>query len=194
MAAPTVGSSRALERTAADPARLLRAAAALLGVAAGIHVLVSPEHLREWLPAGVFFILVAAGQASLAAALLRRPGPLTLLASIWSSVAVIGVYVWSRTAGLPFGPVHHGATHTNGGQQGHSVGGHGNGVPVFPNTATPSRVEPVGALDMAALGAELAVVALLVYLLPARSRRWTGNAILACGALMWLLRATTALS
>ena len=181
--------------TAVTARRLLVVAATLLALAAAIHATLVPAHLREWLPAGVFFAVLAAGQASLAVSLLRRAGPVTVLASIWTSVAVIGVYVWSRTAGLPFAPVDHAGAHGAGDSQlGHAVGGHGNGVPNYPNTPKPSSVESVGTLDLAALAAELSVIALLVCLLPARQRQWTGNAILICGVSMLVLRATAVLS
>lgn len=122
---------------------ILPVAAALMMVAVVIHVLVSPAHLREWLPAGVFFLVVATGQAALAVSLLRRAAPIAILASIWSSVGLVCVYVWSRTAGLPFAPLHDAGEHGAGESQlGHAVGGHGNGVPAYPGVPTPSSAEP----------------------------------------------------
>lgn len=194
MALTTVDISGADRNATADRPRPLVAAAALLAVTAAIHATVVPDHLREWLPAGVFFLVLAAGQASLAVALVRRAGPITLLASIWSSVAVVAVYVWSRTTGLPFAPVHGGEHGLGGSQAGHAVGGYGNGVPIYPSAAAPSTVEPVGALDLTALVAELSVIALLVCLLPPQHRRWTSNAVMVCGLTMLALRATGALS
>ncbi len=182
-----------VDRLSAHRRALLAAAAGLLVLAAAIHTVLIPEHLQEWVPAGVFFLVVATGQALLAIAL-RRDRVALLLAAVWSSVATICVYVWSRTAGLPFLPAEHdGTAHPEVSHVGHAVGGLGNGVPIFPDGPQASGVEPVAALDLAALGAELGVVAILVYLLPARSRRWTSNGILACGVLMLVLRGAAGL-
>jgi hypothetical protein len=192
--------------TAAEPARAesahavgrrgaLIVAASLLLLTAAIHAAVIPEHIREWWPAAVFFVLVATGQATQAVSLLHRATTLTLLAAIWSTVAVVGTYVWSRTSGLPFAPVDHGDAHGAGRSlAGHAVGGHGNGVPTFPGTPVPTSAEPVAGPDLTALVAELAVIALLVFLLPERPRRWTGNGILGCGAVLIVLRGTGVLA
>lgn len=167
------------------------AAAGLMALAAGVHVAVAPEHLRAWWPAGMFLLAVGVTQAWWALSLLRRRSPRIVLGSIWSTVAVVGLYAWSRTAGLPFVPVHHGADHAAiAGHVGHAVGGRGNGVPIFSQQPAPSSAEPVGALDLTALGSELAMIAVLLLLLPDRSRRHTGNALLACGVGLLVLRAT----
>jgi hypothetical protein len=174
---------------------VLLTSAALMALAAAIHVDVIPAHVQEWLPAAVFFAILAAGQAWLAVLLVRRPHPITLLVAIWSSVGVVALYVWSRTSGLPFAPVDHGEGHGAGGSHvAHAVGGHGNGEPIFPGQATPTSAEPVGLLDLAALAVELAVIALLVSLLPRKHRRWTSNGILVCGLAMVALRATSVLN
>jgi hypothetical protein len=166
-------------------------AAALL-IAAAIHAIVIPEHLAEWWPAAAFFLICAVGQAVLAIALFTPAGPAAAFTAVWSSVATIGLYLWSRTAGLPFAPAHDAGAHgLVGSHAGHAVGGRGNGVPVFPGAAQePSRVESVGALDLAALGAELFVIALGISLLPRRFRRFTTNTILGCGVTLWVLRAS----
>lgn len=169
-------------------------AAGGLALAAAVHLSLIPQHLREWWPAGLFFAALAAGQASLAVALVRRPGPTVLLGAIWSSAAVIGLYVWSRTAGLPFIPEHDESAHGVGSQVGHAVGGRGNGVPIFPHYGPSAGIESVGLVDLAALGAELAVVAVVVALLPARSRRGVTNALLVGGLTLLVLRATGVLS
>jgi hypothetical protein len=174
---------------------VLLTSAALMAMAAAIHIDVMPAHVQEWLPAAVFFAILAAGQAAVAVLLVRRSQPITLLVAIWSSVGVVALYVWSRTSGLPFAPVDHGAAHGAGGSHvAHAVGGHGNGEPIFPARAAPSSVEPVGPLDLAALAAELAVIALLVILLPPKHRRWTSNGILVCGLAMLALRAMAVLN
>ena len=179
--------------TTRDPRRgLLRAAQLFMAVAAYIHIKVIPEHLQEWLPAGLFFIAISALQAALVVSLLRRPGLPTLLASIWSSVAIILVYLWSRTIGIPFMPEH--ADHAAQEHAGHAVGGHGNGVPIFPESSSPHGVESVGSLDLAALGAEMLVIALVVSVLPTRAQGRVSNVLLVLGAALLVLRAVGVLN
>ncbi len=194
MAHALVDTRHLMDRAKVARQRAVWLAALLLALTAGIHASVVSEHLHEWWAAGVFFLVVAAGQGVLAGALFRRPTTVALLAAIWSSVALVGVYVWSRTAGIPFAPVHSSGGHGSiASQAAHAVGGHGNGIPIFPDAPSASSVEPVGGLDLTALLAELAVIAILVYLLPARSQRWTCNAILASGLTMWALHAVSVL-
>jgi hypothetical protein len=159
--------------------------AGLMVLAAGIHLFVIPEHLREWWMAAVFFLVVANGQAGLAAMLFRKLQPLTVSLGIWANLAVVGVYVWSRTTGLPFGPEHH--AEIASGHAGHLpvAGGVGNGIPVLPQPNV-GRAESVGALDISALAIELVAVAILVSLLPERTRGRTTNAMLACGVVLWI--------
>jgi hypothetical protein len=171
--------------------RLAAAAAALLALTAGIHASVAPGQLRVWRPAGALLLIVALGQTWWALSLLRRRSPRVVLAALWSTVAVVGGYAWSRTAGLPFAPVHHTAGHLSpGAHAGHAVGGRGNGIPIFPFDQAPSSAEPVGAADLTVLAAELAVIVLLVLLLPERARRHSGNVLLGCGVVLLALRAT----
>src|SRR6476619_5479329 len=80
-------------------------------LAAGIHAAVVPEHLQESLLIGGFFVVVAIGQFGLAAMLRRRPPLLVVVGAIWAHVALIALYVASRTVDLPFLPAnHHGAS------------------------------------------------------------------------------------
>ncbi len=77
---------------------------ALVGSAA-IHAAVIPEHLAEWTAAGLFFILLSAGELAVAGLLLARVRQRTaLLAATAISVAPLLLWLYSRTAGLPFGP------------------------------------------------------------------------------------------
>jgi hypothetical protein len=87
---------------AADPA-VVTAAASLVGSEL-IHIVVLPEHLREWWAAGVFFAVVSALEGGVAAAALFRPSRCVWQAALALSLATVAVWAWSRTAGLPFGP------------------------------------------------------------------------------------------
>ena len=88
-----------------EGARLVLAAG-LLGAAA-IHAAVIPEHLDEWLAAGVFFVALTVAEVAAAAAVLawdrawRLPA---LVAAVVVSAGPLLVWLVSRTAGLPFGP------------------------------------------------------------------------------------------
>jgi hypothetical protein len=85
------------------PIRLLLAAL-LLGAGA-IHVAMAPSHLGESTVEGTGFLVAAWAQVGLAAvvALSRRPSRRVLAVAAATSVALIAVWAWSRTAGLPFG-------------------------------------------------------------------------------------------
>jgi len=78
--------------------------AALLAGAAGIHFAMTPDHADTWLTEGITFAVVAWLQAMLALALVVRPSRRLLAAGIVGNLAVLAVYVLSRTEGLPFGP------------------------------------------------------------------------------------------
>jgi hypothetical protein len=79
---------------------------ALVGSAA-IHAAVIPEHLAEWTAAGLFFIMLSSGELAVAG-LVLAPGRVrqrtALLAATAISVAPLLLWLYSRTAGLPFGP------------------------------------------------------------------------------------------
>jgi hypothetical protein len=172
------------------------AAAGTALVAAAVHLVAAFEHVDEGGLHVAFFAVVTLAQLVLAWLLLRRPGPAVLLTGIWGTLSVVGVYVLSRTTGLPVGQHTHPAAL---GQLGHGAhgahlpvaGGWGNGVPVIPQPAP--VVEAVGALDLTALGAELAGVALMVGLLPQGLRQRTANVMLVLGVFLCTLRATRVL-
>ena len=172
--------------TTSDETRSLRAyltAGQLAAVlAAGIHAAVVPEHLQESLLIGGFFVAVALGQFGLAAALRRRPPVLLAVVAIWAHVGLIALYVASRTVDLAFLPAHHGASRV---EHLPVAGGHGNGIPAYPG----SRIEPVGALDLICLAAELVLVGALLGLLPARLRSRTTTVLMILGVLAVLARA-----
>lgn len=137
-------------------------------VAAALHLVVVPAHLAEAWYLGTFFIAVGAAQLLLAVLVRHSLPPVALLAGIWGNVAVIALYAASRSVDLWFLPANaHGLQHLP------VAGGIGNGIPILPG----ARMEPVGALDLTCLVAELLVVAMLLALLPARLRARTGTAL-----------------
>jgi FtsP/CotA-like multicopper oxidase with cupredoxin domain len=69
-----------------------------------IHLAVAPEHLREWLPFGVFFLAVGSAQIVLAVNLLAKPTRRLALNLAIQNVFLLGIWTISRSVGLPFGP------------------------------------------------------------------------------------------
>ena len=113
MAGITAGGGRAGgrsgERDVVSPARPARVpaplAAALLSLAvAWVHLAYAASHLRQWWAYGAFFVAAGAGQALFAPLVLRRPVPAVLYAGIAGNVAIVLMYVLTRTAGPPLGP------------------------------------------------------------------------------------------
>jgi uncharacterized protein (DUF305 family) len=113
---------------------VLYLAAALSLVAASIHVLAMPEHFREWWGYGVFFLGAAVFQGLYGVVLLRRPWASFFLLGIVANLAVVVLWLVTRTAGIPFFGPHAG------------------------------EVEAVGAADLAATTIELLLVIALVAL------------------------------
>jgi hypothetical protein len=105
MAAPTLvhGGRRARAATASLDVRA-DVAAGLSLVAAAIHVMVIGPHFQEWWAYGVFFLASAAGQAAFAVVILLRTPPWLVLAGIAGNLAIVAMYVLSRTNGPPLGP------------------------------------------------------------------------------------------
>jgi hypothetical protein len=100
-AAPAAGA-RAAPRLAAPAA-----AAVLSLLAAWVHLAYTASHLRQWWAYGVFFLATGVGQALFAPLVLRRPAPAVALLGIAGNLAIVGMYVVSRTAGPPLGPHAH---------------------------------------------------------------------------------------
>ena len=84
--------------------RRLTAVACLFG-AEVIHVLVINDHMTEWLPAGLFFLLLALLEGVLAVALITMPTRGIERFTIAVSLATVALWVVSRTVGLPVGPM-----------------------------------------------------------------------------------------
>jgi len=94
---------------------VLYAAAALSLLAALIHLWVMPEHFEEWWGYGAFFLAAAAAQIGYAPILLRWPSRPILLAGVAGNLAIVILWLVTRTAGIPlFGP-HAGEVEAAGG-------------------------------------------------------------------------------
>jgi hypothetical protein len=75
---------------------------AAASVSAGVHAALAPEHLHEWLPLGVLFVLAAVALAVAAAALALRPAnpwPARVLGLLLAGT--IATYALTRLAPLP---------------------------------------------------------------------------------------------
>ena len=115
--------------------KILCVAAGLSMIAALVHFWAMPGHFEEWWGYGVFFLVAATVQGVYGLALLRRPRRSLFIFGIGANLAIVVLYVATRTVGVPlFGP-HAGV------------------------------VEQVGVLDLAATMAELALAIALVALL-----------------------------
>ncbi|CAN5362278.1 hypothetical protein BH11ACT8_BH11ACT8_32170 [soil metagenome] len=88
-----------------EPASARGLPLALVGsaTAAGIHAAVAPPHLRDSALFGFFFLAVALAQLAWTAALLQRPHADLLRVGVALNVALIGLWLVTRTVGLPFG-------------------------------------------------------------------------------------------
>ena len=82
--------------------RAIRAAVFTLGAGA-IHLTVMPQHFQEYPPFGVFFLLSGLAQVGLAAALLFSTGRLMAIGGAAGNLAVVALWLVSRTVGLPIG-------------------------------------------------------------------------------------------
>ena len=83
----------------------LRFSAALLLLgAAAVHFAVAPAHFQEYAPFGLFFVGAGLLQCAAAAAALLRPSRRMFIAAGAGTLAVVALYVVSRTAGVPVGP------------------------------------------------------------------------------------------
>ncbi len=86
------------------PDKLLYLAAILSWVAALIHVLVMPEHFHEWWGYGAFFLVAGLAQAAFAVVVVGWPRERLLLLGILGNLAIVALWGWTRTVGIPFGP------------------------------------------------------------------------------------------
>lgn len=92
-----------LERLTSRTAARAVLAASAVGAGA-IHLAVAPEHLTEFPLLGAGFVASAAAQLGWALLVLRRDSARLLRIGALGSLLFVGVYVVSRTVGLPLGP------------------------------------------------------------------------------------------
>ena len=78
-------------------------AAASTAGAGAVHLAIVPDHLREYLPFGIFFAVVGAAQLGAAGAL-QRPSRLSPVGVAVGQVLLVALWLMSRTTGLPVGP------------------------------------------------------------------------------------------
>jgi hypothetical protein len=72
--------------------------------AAGIHLGAVGEHLSEWVVSGLFMLAVGAYQFVWAISIARGARRDAVRAGAVVNAGIVGVWVLSRTLGLPFGP------------------------------------------------------------------------------------------
>jgi hypothetical protein len=72
-------------------------------LAAGVHVWVCPEHFKEGLRFGLFFIVASLCQTGWAVWAAWRPQRWLFLAGIAGNIAMIVLWILTRSVGLPFG-------------------------------------------------------------------------------------------
>jgi FtsP/CotA-like multicopper oxidase with cupredoxin domain len=114
--------------------RLTNVAAGLSVMAALIHIWVAPQHFEEWWGYGAFFVVAAVVQGLYGLALLRWPRPSVYFVGIAGNLAIVVLYLVTRTAGVPFFGPHAG------------------------------EVEGIGAVDLTSTVAEVALVGALAAL------------------------------
>ena len=62
------------------------------------------QHLDVWWGYGAFFLVTGLAQAAMGAVVLWRPAPWVALVGIVGNLAIVGMYVLTRTVGIPLGP------------------------------------------------------------------------------------------
>ena len=104
-AAPWGKSAAEAQAPARTLTSVLLAGAPILSVASGlIHFAAVPEHWGDYRIAAIFFIGLGIFQVVWAALLAGRPSPRLYAAGAAVSLGTIGIWIVSRTSGLPFGP------------------------------------------------------------------------------------------
>lgn len=86
------------------PVAVRSALAALLAAAGVIHLVMVPSHWGTSVAEGAGFLVAGWLQIGLAVALVLRPARWMLQLTVVTNLALVAVWIVSRTAGLPFGP------------------------------------------------------------------------------------------
>lgn len=71
---------------------------------AGVHIAVTPEHFEEATSYGVFFTVAAVVQLTYSLLLLLRPSGVLVATGVVGNLALISLWLVTRTVGLPIGP------------------------------------------------------------------------------------------
>jgi hypothetical protein len=104
----TMGHATASPRglvTGVRAAGWLPAFGAALSLSAAIaHFGVAAPHYRQWWAHGMFFFVCGALQALFAVLVFLRPRVWLILTGIAGTLAILAMYVYSRTNGSPIGP------------------------------------------------------------------------------------------
>ncbi|MEI7619437.1 MAG: hypothetical protein WCK14_12535 [Actinomycetota bacterium] len=154
------------------------AAIALSSAAALAHAASTPSHYSWWALSGEFFAFLALAQGTLAYRLFRKPmSDAALRIGVWGTVAVVAVYVVSRTVGIPCAP---------------EIAGHGGAVRPG-RSIVPGAAKYVGAFDLLTLAAELALIMILTGLMSKQLRQRTSAKLMWVGLAMWALAGISAL-
>ncbi len=67
-----------------------------------LHLWVTPEHFEEWWGYGAFFVVAGAAQILYAPIVVLLPTRIVLLGGIAGNLAIVGLYLLTRTVGIPF--------------------------------------------------------------------------------------------
>jgi hypothetical protein len=103
-AAPPAASAAGARRASLLSNRGLVVAAALSLGAGLVHLEVTPVHWWSWWGYGAFFLLCGIGQVLYAAALVKWPTAPVLWFGAVGNLAIVGMYLYTRTNGIPTGP------------------------------------------------------------------------------------------
>lgn len=81
-----------------------RTAAVLSMGAAWVHLAFVESHWAAWWAYGITFLAMGVGQALFVPVILHKASTWVVAVGIAGNLAIITMYVWSRTAGIPLGP------------------------------------------------------------------------------------------
>src|SRR3954463_8970010 len=80
-------------------------AVACLSAAVGyVHLVYMESHWRDWWADGAFFLATGVFQLLYGPLLLRRPSASVVLLGVVGNLAIVAMYAYSRTQGVPLGP------------------------------------------------------------------------------------------